>query len=58
MTIQETQAIAIQSILTGFLSGTGTVSSSDTILQAIQKLSGNILTTSSSANLFNSYNFI
>ena len=37
-----TNARAIASLLTGYVSGAGTISSSDTILQAIQKLNGNI----------------
>lgn len=37
-----TNARAIASTLTGYTSGAGTISSSDTILQAIQKLNGNI----------------
>ena len=37
-----TNARAIGSTLTGYASTTGTISSSDTILQAIQKLNGNV----------------
>ena len=37
-----TNARAIASTLTGYVSGAGTISSSDSILQAIQKLNGNI----------------
>ena len=37
-----TNARAIASTLTGYTSGAGTVSATDTILQAIQKLNGNI----------------
>lgn len=37
-----TQARAIASPLTGFVSGAGTVLATDTILQAIQKINGNI----------------
>lgn len=37
-----TNARAIASTLTGYVSGAGTISSSDTILTAIQKLNGNI----------------
>jgi hypothetical protein len=37
-----TNARAIASTLTGYTSGAGTISSSDTILQAIQKLNGNV----------------
>ena len=37
-----TNARAIASTLTGYVSGAGTVASTDTILQAIQKLNGNI----------------
>ena len=37
-----TPARAIASTLTGFSSGSGTVSASDTVLEAIQKLDGNV----------------
>lgn len=37
-----TNARSIASTLTGYTSGAGTISSSDTILQAIQKLNGNV----------------
>lgn len=37
-----TNSRAISSTLTGYTSGAGTISSSDTILQAIQKLNGNV----------------
>jgi hypothetical protein len=37
-----TNARGIGSVLTGYVSGAGTISSSDTILSAIQKLNGNI----------------
>jgi hypothetical protein len=37
-----TNARAIAAVLTGYTSGAGTVSASDTVLQAIQKLNGNI----------------
>jgi len=37
-----TNARAIGSTLTGYVSGTGTISSADTVLGAIQKLNGNI----------------
>jgi hypothetical protein len=37
-----TNARAIASVLNGYVSGTGTISATDTILQAIQKLNGNI----------------
>ena len=37
-----TNARAIASILTGYVSGAGTISSSDSILSAIEKLNGNI----------------
>ena len=37
-----TNARAIASTLTGYVSGAGTVSSADSVLQAIQKLNGNI----------------
>ncbi len=38
-------------LLTGFTSGAGTVSATDTVLQAIQKLSGNTQNLSVTANL-------
>lgn len=38
-------ANAIASTLTGYTSGAGTISSSDTLIQAIQKLNGNITST-------------
>lgn len=46
-----TNARAISSLLTGYVSGAGTISATDTILSAIQKLNGNIsaLTTSVSS---------
>jgi hypothetical protein len=37
-----TNGRTIASVLTGYVSGTGTISATDTILQAIQKLNGNI----------------
>jgi|GEM_PF-5927917 hypothetical protein len=37
-----TNARAIASVLTGYVSGAGTISATDSILQAIQKLNGNI----------------
>lgn len=37
-----TNARAIASVLTGYTSGAGTVAATDTVLQAIQKLNGNI----------------
>jgi hypothetical protein len=37
-----TNARAISSLLTGYVSGAGTISATDTILSAIQKLNGNI----------------
>ena len=37
-----TEARAIGSVITGFVSGSGTVAATDTILEAIQKLDGNI----------------
>jgi hypothetical protein len=39
-----TNARAISSTLTGYVSGAGTITAADTILQAIQKLNGNIST--------------
>ena len=46
-----TNARAIGSLLTGFVGGAGTVGNSDTILQAIQKLSGNISAQDTALNL-------
>lgn len=47
--------------ITGYVSGAGTVTATDTILQAIQKLNGNTVSTqiavTPAANLFNYYNF-
>lgn len=40
--LYHTNSRAINSTLTGYVSGSGTIASSDTILSAIQKLSGNI----------------
>jgi hypothetical protein len=37
-----TQARVLSAILTGYVSGAGTISATDTVLQAIQKLNGNI----------------
>lgn len=45
-----TNARAIAATLTGFVSGAGTVSSSDTVLSAIQKLDGNIAGKQASGN--------
>ena len=42
-----TNARVIASTLTGYTSGSGTISSSDTVLTAIQKLNGNMVTSSS-----------
>lgn len=39
-------AIVIGKVLTGYVSGAGTVAATDTILQAIQKLNGNIVSSS------------
>lgn len=52
-----TNARGIASVLTGYTSGAGTVAATDTILQAIQKLNGNIaaLTTSSVSEGSNLY---
>ena len=51
-----TNSAAINSVLTGYVSGAGTVAATDSILQAIQKLNGNIssfLSSSlTSANIF------
>lgn len=47
-----TNARAIGATLTGYTSGAGTVASTDTILQAIQKLNGNIAGIISSATIF------
>lgn len=43
-----TNARGIGSVITGYVSGAGTVSATDTILQAIQKLNGNIAAVSGS----------
>jgi hypothetical protein len=45
-----TNARGIASTLTGFTSGAGTIASSDTVLQAVQKLDGNIATKQASGN--------
>lgn len=37
-----TQARVLATLLTGYVSGSGTITASDTILQAIQKLNGNV----------------
>lgn len=42
ITLSITDAAVTSKILTGYVSGAGTVSDSDTVLQAIQKLNGNI----------------
>ena len=46
-----TEARVRSSVLTGFVSGAGTVSASDSVLSAINKLDGNISVLGSSANL-------
>lgn len=49
----------IGKVLTGFVSSPGTVAATDSILQAIQKLDGNINNVNlASGRLFNYYNFI
>ena len=50
-------ASVIAKVLTGFTQSSGTVVSTDTILQAIQKLSGNVAAASTGNKLFNYYNF-
>lgn len=51
---QSSTAIAASTVtgkaITGFVSGSGTVTASDTILQAINKLDGNVVATTSVAN--------
>jgi hypothetical protein len=47
-----TNARGIGSVLTGYVSGAGTVSATDTILQAIQKLNGNILAAAGVTSVF------
>jgi hypothetical protein len=51
-----TNTRAISSLLTGYVSGAGTISATDTILSAIQKLNGNIaaITAGSGINSLNS----
>lgn len=65
MTKQEVKEIAITAPITGFVSTSGTVVDTDTILDAIEKLDGNVtnvqinLTPISTGNkIFNYYNFI
>lgn len=48
----------ISKVLTGFTPAPGTVTATDTILQAIQKLDSNVNLQAASAKLFNYYNFI
>jgi hypothetical protein len=48
----------ISKVLTGFSSAPGSISATDTILQSIQKLDGNINLISAAAKLSNYYNFI
>lgn len=61
MTKQEVKEIAITAPITGFTSAAGTVTATDTILQAVNKLDGNTQALQVSANpatfLFNYYNF-
>lgn len=61
MTKQEVKEIAITAPLTGYVSITGTITPTDTILDAIEKLNGNLASLQVSANpatyLFNYYNF-
>lgn len=45
-----TQARALATLLAGFTSGSGTVTSADTILQAIEKLSGNAISSGITIN--------
>lgn len=42
-TKKEIKEIAITAPLTGYVSGAGTISATDTILQAIQKLNANMI---------------
>ena len=44
-----TNAPVIAKVLTGYVSGSGTVAATDSILQAIQKLNGNAITSSSAS---------
>jgi tetrahydromethanopterin S-methyltransferase subunit B len=64
MTKQEVKEIAITAPITGYVSAAGTVVDTDTILEAIEKLNGNITNVANSLipattgnNLFNFYNF-
>jgi len=64
MTKQEVKEIAITAPITGYVSLAGTVVDTDTILEAIEKLNGNITNVANSLipattgnNLFNFYNF-
>ena len=63
-TKQEVRVIAITAPLTGYTAGAGTITAADTILQAIQKTTGNLAVTNTTIgsiqtgnNLFNYYNF-
>lgn len=63
-TKQEVKVIAIEAPLTGFTAGAGTIVSTDTVIQAIQKDAGNLAITNTTIgtiqtgnNLFNYYNF-
>lgn len=49
ITVTLSNAAVIGKVLTGYTSGAGTISATDTILQAIQKLNGNITSVSSGA---------
>jgi hypothetical protein len=64
MTKQEVKEIAITAPITGYVSVAGTVVDTDTILEAIEKLNGNIVALQSTVTpistatlLFNYYNF-
>ena len=61
MTKQEVKEIAITAPITGYVSVVGTLVETDTILDAIEKLNGNITNlqtqTNPATNLFNFYNF-
>ncbi len=45
-----TDAAVTSKVLTGYVSGAGTVSSTDTVLQAINKINGNVVATTSVAS--------
>lgn len=48
-------AAVIAKVLTGYVSGAGTISATDSILQAIQKLNGNIAAGSSNSDYNNNF---